>query len=172
MKTTRTPRSQHAGFTLLEVLVALAVVAIALSAILGSSGRTVSNAANLRDTTLAQWVGENRMAELRLEGEWPSTGGSEGEAEMGGREWFWRMEVEDTEDDNLRRVEVSVYTSRDEDYSVATVLGFVGRPLPVQQLPRPMHVPFPDPDADDGGDPPPPDEPGGPGAPGSRGGGR
>jgi len=153
----------QSGFTLMEVLVALAVVAIALTAILGSSGRTVSNAASLRDTTLAQWVAENRLSEVRLEGQWPSTGGTQGEAEMGGREWFWRMEVENTEDEDLRRVEVSVYTDRDADHSLATVLGFVGRPLDIQQLPRFLPVPFPDPDGDGGPDdpPPPPGPPGG-----------
>ncbi|MCP1726873.1 general secretion pathway protein I [Natronospira proteinivora] len=142
----------------MEVLVALAVIAIALTAILGSSGRTVSNAASLRDTTLAQWVAENRLSEVRLEADWPSTGGSEGETEMGGREWFWRMEVENTDDEDLRRLEVSVYTERDAEYSVATVLGFVGRPLASQQLPRYLPVPIPDEDGGPGdpGDPPPP----------------
>lgn len=164
----RHPKASR-GFTLMEVLVALAVVAIALSAILASSGRTTSNAAQLRDTTLAQWVAENRLTELRLEQGWPSTGRTRGEAEMGGREWFWTMEVEDTEDDNLRRIEVSVATAREAEGSTTTVLGFIGRPLPPPQ--PPVWVPIvsredyhaggggrgdDDGDGDDGGTPPPP----------------
>ncbi|MEA5445267.1 type II secretion system minor pseudopilin GspI [Gammaproteobacteria bacterium AB-CW1] len=153
------------GFTLLEVLVALAVVAIALTAVLANSGTTVSQAAQLRDTSIAQWVAENRIAELRLEGAWPSTGRTEGNEDMAGREWHWTMEVENTQDDDLRRIQVRVRTDRDAEGSVATVLGFIGRPQEIQGIPRfiPSVPPDPDydPDEDNGGGTPPPPPTGG-----------
>ncbi len=149
------PRRPTAGFTLIEVLVALAVVAIALTAILGSSGTTVSSISHLRDSTLAQWVAENRMAELRLEGEWPSTGRNRGESEMAGREWHWEMTVEETQDDDLRRIEIAIRTHRDAERSVHTLVGFMGRPMMTNP---PAFVPPPEEIPDDGGGgvPPPP----------------
>ena len=160
-----TYKQRHAGFTLMEVLAALAVVAIALTAILSSSGRTVSNVVHMRDGTLAQWVAENRIAELRLEGEWPSTGRSNGEVEMAGREWFWEAEVENTQDEDLRRVDVSVSTSRDAERSAANLSAFIGRPMPTNPpayIP-PAHEPPENGDPDDPGGPdtPPPPPPGG-----------
>lgn len=154
------------GFTLLEVMVALAVVAIALTAVLSSSGRTVRNAAELRDRTIAQWVAENRLAELRLESGWPSTGRTRGQAEMAGRDWFWTMRVAETEDEDLRRVEVEVARDRADDDGVFTMLGFVGRPQQVQALPGFVPSVIPGPGEGDEDDPPPesPDPPSPPGA--------
>jgi general secretion pathway protein I len=116
------------GFTLIEVLVALVIVAVALSAILASSGRTAVNAASLRDSTLAHWVAENQLAELRLAREWPDTGSRRGEAEMGGREWHWEMRINSTDDPDLRRVDVIVRSDRDAEGSLARLSGFIGRP--------------------------------------------
>lgn len=149
------------GFTLLEVLVALAVVAIALSAVLSSAGRTVNAAASLRDRTVAQWVAENRLAEVRLESGWPDTGRTRGQVKMAGRDWFWTMHVEETQDEDLRRLELEVAREREAENGVFTLLGFVGRPLAVQGLPG--FVPSVMPGPDDGSEPP--DEP--PAPPGS-----
>lgn len=149
------------GFTLLEVLVALAVVAIALSAILTSSGRNVNAAASLRDRTVAMWVAENRLAEVRLEAGWPDTGRTRGQVEMAGRDWFWTMRVEETQDEDLRRVELEVAREREAENSAFTLLGFIGRPLAVQGLPGfvPSVIPGPG-DGDEPPDEPPPPPPG------------
>lgn len=149
------------GFTLLEVLVALAVVAIALSAVLSSSGQNLNAAANLRDRTIAQWVAENRLAEVRLEAGWPDTGRTRGQVEMAGRDWFWTMRVAETQDEDLRRVEVKVARQRDAENGVFTLLGFIGRPLELQELPGfiPSVIPGPD-DGTEPPDEPPPSPPG------------
>lgn len=101
------PRRQR-GFTLIEMLAAVAVVAIAMGAIIAGMARYVDNAAYLRQKTIALWVAHNRLAELEMQRAWPDTGKSSGESEMGGTSWRWEVEVQTTQDPHLRRVDVRV----------------------------------------------------------------
>ena len=75
------------GFTLLEVLVALAVAAIGLAAVSKSMTLNVDVTAQLKERTIATWVASNRMAELRMERQFSSAGGSSGRVEMAGITW-------------------------------------------------------------------------------------
>ena len=72
------------GFTLVEILVALAVLAIALTATARSLGAAIDTTAALRDRTLARWVAEDRLAQLELSREWPDLDVKEGDADMAG----------------------------------------------------------------------------------------
>ena len=95
-------RIHHHGFTLLEVLVAMAIVAITLAAMIKVSGEFGVNAAYLKEKTFAQWVAENKAEEYRLTGTMPAVGKQEGEAEMANRTWRWQVKVTNTEDTRLR----------------------------------------------------------------------
>lgn len=128
MRTVKISRTD--GFTLLEVLVALAVLALALGAILKAGADNAAAAAYLRDKTFAHWVAVDRITELRLEPAWPSTGRRSGEVEFGDRRWHWESVVADTFDDTVRRVEVSVALPDDEDHPLVTRIGFLPRPNP------------------------------------------
>ena len=75
------------GFTLVEVLVALSVIAIALAALLKGASEGAGSARYLRDKTYAHWVAMNTITEVQVRGEWPSPGRKEGEATMGSRDW-------------------------------------------------------------------------------------
>jgi len=101
-------RSRAPGFTLIEILVALAVLAIALTAAAHSVGSAVDTTVALRERMLARWVAEDRMAELELRGEWPALDTREGDAEMGGRKFHWVQETGVTPVTKMRRVETSV----------------------------------------------------------------
>jgi general secretion pathway protein I len=101
-------RSRASGFTLIEILVALAVLAIALTAAAHSVGSAVDTTVALRERMLARWVAEDRMAELELRGEWPALDTREGDAEMGGRKFHWVQETGVTPVTKMRRVETSV----------------------------------------------------------------
>lgn len=96
------------GFTLLEVLVALAVLAVALTAALQLAAQGAANLTYLRDKAFAQWVALNEVARQQVAPEWPPTGTTRGSAWMGGREWPWEVRVQDTDDHNVRRLEVAV----------------------------------------------------------------
>ena len=122
-----------AGFTLVEILVALAVLAIALTATARSLGGALDTTAALRDRTLARWVAEDRLAEIELRREWPDLDVKEGDADMGGRAFRWRQETGVTPAARMRRVEVSVFLAG-TDSPLAKLTGFVEQ-VATQSLP-------------------------------------
>lgn len=103
------------GFTLVEVLAAVAVLAIALAAILSGMARYASSASYLRERTIALWVAQNRLTELMAQPQWPSTGRSNDDVEMAGIEWRWSTVIQTTPDDRLRRIDISVSRRDDKD---------------------------------------------------------
>ena len=96
------------GFTLLEVLVALAIFAMVAASVLSASARSLQNASRLEDKTLAMWIADNRLNELQLEQTPPSSGRNQGELEFAGRRWEWRTQVDSTAEQDMRRVIVWV----------------------------------------------------------------
>lgn len=114
------------GFTLLEILVALAILAIALAAVLKTTTESISHAGYLRDKTFANWVAMNVITAMRLEKELPETGKREGTAEMANRQWAWEANILSTLDKDLRRVEVTVYTAPDSQIPLLKLTGFIG----------------------------------------------
>jgi general secretion pathway protein I len=101
-------RPRASGFTLIEILVALAVLAIALTAAAHSLGSAIDTTVALRERMLARWVAEDRFADLELRQEWPALDTIEGDAEMGGRKFHWVQETGVTPVVKMRRVEVGV----------------------------------------------------------------
>lgn len=113
------------GFTLLEVLVAVAMVGIALAAILVNTSGTISNAQRFRDVTLGNLVARNVLVEYQLRDGWPEVGESDDTVEMAGNEWTWEAVVSETEDDRIRRIDVRVSSN---DRQAAALSGFLPRP--------------------------------------------
>lgn len=124
------PGSQP-GFTLLEVMVALAIIAIGLAAMLTSTSSHVSNAAGLQERTMAHWVAMNKMAEVQISKDWPALRKTTGKQLMAEHEWHWTMEVKKPDgmkQDTMRKVIISVRSNEDDEYSLSTLYGFVGKP--------------------------------------------
>ena len=119
------------GFTLLETLVALMILAIALAAAFRALGLTTRAAADLRDRTLADWVADNRLAELRAMRAFPSPGSSEGEALQAGRHFRWREEVKSTPNPLFLRVDIRVFLAEagSDSAALTRLSGFVVKPL-------------------------------------------
>jgi general secretion pathway protein I len=126
--THRAARAAAGGFTLLEVLVALAVVALALGAIVQTTTHQTQQAEQLQTRTLAHWVGSNALNRFQLESTWPSTGTRDGEVEMAGRVWHWELTIEETADANVRRLRMRVLTEPEAEVPVTEVSGFAINP--------------------------------------------
>ncbi len=86
-------RNAGRGFTLVEVLVALIIVALGSAAMLSALASSARAAERIRERMIAGFVAMNRLTETRLEPEFPGVGRREGEIEMGGSRWAWQEEV-------------------------------------------------------------------------------
>lgn len=115
------------GFTLIEVVVALAIVGVGMFAVFKTIGDTANNVSFLRDRTIAAWIADNRITEIRLTGQMPSVDETEGDVEMADRRWHWVAKVSQTQVDGLRRIDVSVRREGDAaGSSILSLAGFVG----------------------------------------------
>lgn len=100
--------SGNRGFTLLEVVIALAVIGVVMAAIHSTVQGGARTAAHLNNRTLAHWIGSNKLVEMRLAKAWPRPGRSHGQEVFFGRTWRWDMEVLATPEPDMRRVELTI----------------------------------------------------------------
>ena len=114
------------GFTLIEVLVALAIVAVALAAGMRTIAQSADGASLLKARTLALWVAENRLALAQLEDPAPATGTSRGEDAQAGLLFAWRRTVDSSPNPAFRRVEIVVEQTDLPGYALARLVGYVG----------------------------------------------
>ena len=115
--------SRSRGFTLIEVLVALAIAAIALAAVSRSGAVSTSSATEIKLRALAGFVAENRLSELEARRAWPPVGVSEGRERQAGIDFPWRIEVFATQHPLLRRVEVQVTDPGSDTHVLRTLVG-------------------------------------------------
>ncbi len=101
---TRTQR----GFTLLESLVALAILAIALAAVMRATAASTNHVDALRSRLLADWVAQDRLALHAARGDWLAVGVQNGEANQAGLKFAWQESISSTPNPSFRRIEVSV----------------------------------------------------------------
>lgn len=119
------------GFTLLEVLVATAVFAIAALALLNAQNTQVTTDQHLESKTLAHWVALNQLADMRLQKVFPDIGESKVSVKMADRDWLMTLKTQSTPAANVRLVQLSVMLKSNEsaeDASPITVVtGFLAR---------------------------------------------
>jgi general secretion pathway protein I len=115
------------GFTLVEVLVALAILAVALAAAVRAASIAADGTSALRERLAATWVAQNRLAELGVQPRWPEVGTREGVAEQAGMQFRWRETVSGTPNPRFRRVEVQILRPHASGNAVATLVGFATR---------------------------------------------
>ena len=102
-------RGERAGFTLVEVLVALVVVALGLTALMVAVNGTARTSGYLRDKTLAQWIALNRLSEVRLNVTKFGQNTDTGELDFANRKWHYDTRYFDTSIASMKRVVVRVY---------------------------------------------------------------
>lgn len=122
--------SSHAGFTLLEVLVALVIVGTALGASLRAVGSLASNSAGLRTAMMATWSAENRLVQIRLGNEFPNVGKRSFDCAQGDLKLMCEEEVLASPNPMLRRVEVAVYDLQNPERRILKLVQLVMRPQP------------------------------------------
>ncbi len=112
------------GFTLVEVLIALAVLAIALGAVMRVVTQAIDTTAALRDRAIASGVAQDRLVLHQLQDDWPALDTFSGEREQGGRQWYWQEKVISTELSQFRRIEIDVRAKPDAEV-LGHVVGFL-----------------------------------------------
>jgi general secretion pathway protein I len=126
------PRTRSRGFTLIEVLIALAVVAIALLALLGVASENVRVAGELRARTLADWVAWNRIEEARAATAPPVLGWTSGTTTMGPERWRWRMHARKSVLPGLYKIRVEAAPVDRPHDVLATLIALVAPPSPAE----------------------------------------
>ncbi|GGB12131.1 type II secretion system minor pseudopilin GspI [Agarivorans gilvus] len=119
--------NKQRGMTLLEVMVALAVLAIAGTAVMKSASENLRSLNYIQEKSFALWVADNQMAELLLSNTWPGTASRKGTAEFGEHEWHWRSQGIATADPNFVAVTITVYRDEQEKSALAEVTSYVSR---------------------------------------------
>jgi general secretion pathway protein I len=125
--TTNHQKHQH-GFTLIEVMVAVAIFAIAGAAILKATTEHIRSLSTLEQITMATWVANNRMTMTLIEARLSAPKKeSKGEMEMAGRTWYWKQELTDTQDPSLNQVTIVIALDQDMNNEVAAVTSFLAK---------------------------------------------
>ena len=111
------------GFTLIEVLVALTIVAITLGAGIKAAGALAGNAQRLADVSAAQWCADNQLTALKLTKQFPGVGDSDFGCEQLGKSFSGKLVVRPTPNPNFRRVDAQVADEAGQPLlSLSTVL--------------------------------------------------
>lgn len=121
---------RQSAFTLVEVLVALAIIAFGLIAVFGQLSQSATAATRLRDKTLAHWVAVDKLTGLRLSGAFPSVGTSSDDVELANRRWHYEIKISATDGAKLRRADVTVSFAEKPDRPLITVTGFLAERKP------------------------------------------
>lgn len=119
---------REAGFTLVEVMVALLIVAVAISALLFQMMSNIDNTAYLRDKTIAHWVALNQLELVYLENQKTDLlidRERRGREEMAGRDWFWRIKPVQSLADGFVQLQVSVRLDDTDESAIVTVMGLI-----------------------------------------------
>lgn len=116
------------GFTLLEILVALAILTISMSALIKAASDNRSNFSHLRNKTFASIIAANKAEELYVGKAWPGVGSSTGAAELANHQWQWKIEVSNTEDPGVRRAQIYIYLDKIEGNPLYTLTTYLGKP--------------------------------------------
>jgi general secretion pathway protein I len=116
------------AFTLVEVMVALAIIALSLTAVSAKMGRMIDTSNSMRERTYASWIAQNKITELRLANVLPEVSATSGEVAYANTTWRWRAVISESGIENLFRVDVAV-SYEDGDDVIRTVTGFIGEPV-------------------------------------------
>ena len=122
-------KTQQGGFTLLEVMVAMFIFAVAGAAIIKTTSEHINSLSQLEEMTFATWVANNQLmrASLSAEKTWPPKKNQRGSVEMMDRTWYWQQDVENTNDEDLKALIITVGLDSEYEGSVTSVTTYVAK---------------------------------------------
>lgn len=115
------------GFTLIEILVALAVLGLVVVAVLKNNSAMIDNSIYLRDKTLAHWVATNKAAEMELSPDWIKLGTEHGNVTFASRIWYWTVIGEKTPDEAVRKATIEIREEEKAPGALASLVIFMGK---------------------------------------------
>jgi general secretion pathway protein I len=121
-------RRNYRAFTLVEVMVALAIIALSLTAVAAKMSRMIDTSNSMRERTYASWIAQNKIAEMRLANVLPDVSTTSGEVDYANVTWRWRAIVAESGIENLYRVDVEI-SDANGDTVIRKVTGFIGEPV-------------------------------------------
>ena len=134
----------NSGFTLIEVMVALTIIAIALGSLIKASGNHTNSASYLKSKTLAHYVALNEITQFQIEQKWPDLGSKHGSTEMAGVEWYWSTKIKKSDigetidaTGNIRTLAITVYQDEDRTRNLAHLNAYIFNPASLAPPVRP-----------------------------------
>lgn len=120
---------KQSGFTLIEVMVALTIIAIALGTLISTSGSQANSAGYLKQKTLAHWVALNELTQLNIDKAFPNPGEKKGSTKMANNEWYWlRKTTKLAESERRREVIFTVFSDKNYQDRLTSLTGYVHAP--------------------------------------------
>lgn len=121
--------AKNKGFSLLETLVALSILAISLLSAFRALSVSTQSTYAITEAMIGDWVAENRLNELRAFKIWPEPGNTQGIVIQAGKNYTWRQETVSTQNPLIRRVNIAVFNPESATHSISKLSGYVAREL-------------------------------------------
>jgi len=127
---TRVSKKIISGFTLIEVMLAMAVFAVAGIALLGVADNNYRHISHLEEKMFANWVASNQLVNASLNESWPPKNNQKGEEEMAGRKWYWQQKVIKTANKEMQAVVMEVRLEQDAELSITSMMTYLAQDKP------------------------------------------
>jgi general secretion pathway protein I len=118
---------KSSGFTLLEVMLAMAVFSIAGIALLSAASNNARHIGHLENKMFANWVAANQLVSATLVTKWPPKNNVKGEVELAGRVWFWQQKVIKTTDNDMRSIVMEIRLKEDDELAISSLMTYVSK---------------------------------------------
>lgn len=130
LKTFKSISNKITGFTLIEVMLAMAIFSVAGVALLGVADNNYRHISHLEEQMFANWVASNQLVELSLDKTWPPKNNRKGEVDMAGRTWYWQQKVVKTANEEMRQVTMEIRLVEDDELVSASLTTYVAQDKP------------------------------------------
>jgi general secretion pathway protein I len=115
------------GFTLIEVMLAMAVFSIAGIALLSAATNNARNIGYLENKMFANWVAANQLVTNNLVAKWPPKNNVKGDVELAGRVWFWQQKVIKTTDKGMRAIVMEIRLKANDELPISSLTTYVSQ---------------------------------------------